>query len=159
MKIFAWLIRLPVHIGVILLRYPLAPVAVRYFSTPDKRRLTQFRWLETIDNDLSGDNGWKTEHIKPGSDPLSDENRIDWLRRNGGNAVNYGLLGISNEWAVRHDKPWLWRDYIGHWMIRKWIKIGPKYLELFWGWSLLGAKQGRCKFVFTTRYTSRGPDA
>lgn len=153
MKIALWILLLPVHILVILARYPLAPVAVLLFSTKDKRHLRFMRWLETLDNDLTGDNGWRTEHIK--GDPRAFWNRVGWLWRNGGNAVNYGFLGVPDKFSVYHLKPWLWRNTAGHWMIRNAFKLGPRYLEIFWGWSLLGAKHGRCKFTFTTRLKKR----
>ncbi|MCK9606226.1 MAG: hypothetical protein M0R33_07210 [Methylomonas sp.] len=158
LRILQWLLLLPIHLLITLARYPLAPVAVLLFSRKDKRHLRwPFRWLETIDNDLSGDDGWKTEHIKLGSAPLSTWNRIQWLWRNGGNRANYMLLGCIEEfaWTIRHfaaenSKPF-WVDPHGYWLLRRFIRIGRKEIEVFIGWSLFGAKLGRCKYTATIR--------
>lgn len=153
MKIALWFLLLPVHISVVLLRYPLAPIAVWMFSTADKRHLRFMRWLETLDNDLSGDSGWRNEHIKPGSDPLSTWNRIKWLWRNGGNAINYNLLGCEYDPALPSQGK---RSFVkrsdGRWLLRLSIPLFGKYLELFWGWSIFGPIHGRCKYTFTTRF-------
>lgn len=150
-----WTALLPVHIGVAVLKYPLSPVAVEFFSTDDKKHLeTPFQWLETLDNDLGGDYGWVHEHIEPGSDPYSDWNRIGWLWRNGGNAVNYNILGIEpgvnpefhRGLNIREDGFWVWRDY---------IKFNDDTaLEAFWGWGLYGIVHDKNKFTFTTRITN-----
>ena len=153
LRILQWLIYLPIHIALILSRYPLAPIAVLLFSTSDKRHLNHLQWLETLDNDLSGDSGWKNEHIQPGSDPLSNWNRIKWLWRNGGNSVNYRLLGIAYlPSEASWSKPALWiHRPDGYWLIRKFIPIFGRYLELFIGWGLFGEVFGRCKFSCTIR--------
>ena len=157
LRILQWLIYLPAHIVLILSRYPLAPLAVLLFSTADKRHLRYLQWLETLDNDLAGDSGWQNEHIQPGSDPLSDWNRIKWLWRNGGNAVNYRVLGIrypvfGANLVNQPIKSWLWvRSTDGYWLIRKFIPLFGRYLEIFIGWGLFGEVQGRCKFSCTIR--------
>ena len=148
-----WLIALPFHLGVTVLKYPLAPIAVETCSIDDGKHLClPFRWLETIDNDLGGDNGWKNEHIEPGSDPYSDWNRIKWLWRNGGNWFNYHVIGIDNDtdlppqqpgWTIRDDGFWLFRD--------RFDITDESQLELFWGWGLYGNIQDMNKFTFTTR--------
>jgi hypothetical protein len=158
MKILKWLLLLPIHILIIITRYPLAPIAVLLCSSADRKQLTDWRWLETIDNDLAGDTGWRNEHIKPGSDPLSFWNRVRWLWRNGGNSANYNLLGcaydpnlppLNTAGGVCLSR----RD--GYWLLRKFIPLFGKYLELFWGWGLYGPVNGRCKFTFTTRIKSK----
>lgn len=150
-----WFLYLIPHVVLSVLRYPLAVIAVAFFSSPDKRRLNRMRWLETIDNDLSGDDGWRGEHLI-GNDPLSFINRVRWLWRNGANAVNYGLLGVPVEGGrvmvrvaypagqriVRED---------GAWMYRRFFKIGARYLEIYIGWALMGPQRGRCKFILTVR--------
>ena len=46
-------------------------------SSSDTFEVTQAPKLTiTDDNDLGGDFGWQSEHIKPGSDPYSNYNRI-----------------------------------------------------------------------------------
>ena len=54
-----YIVRLPAMFVITAAAYLLAPFAVWLFSTDDKRHLTHLRWLETIDNDLTGDPGWK----------------------------------------------------------------------------------------------------
>jgi len=153
MMYFKWFLYLIAHVAVIIARYPLAPLAVLFFSSEDKRTLTRLRWLETIDNDLGGDSGWQTEHIRPGSDPYSFWNRTKWLWRNGGNSFNYKQLGVPEDkwftakyWIVQDaDRLWIRDD--GAWLLRGYY--GPFYL--FIGWSLFGAKEGRCKFTCTIK--------
>ena len=155
MKLLKWLAFLPLHIGIFFARYPLSPVAVLLFSTKDKRYLTAMRWLETLDNDLGGndDEGWLTKHIKPGSDPYSFWNRTRWLWRNGGNAVNYQFLGCDYSdptWSGLPDKCDFRGLYVrkdGYWLFRK-VIAG---VEVFWGWNIYSNINGRCKFTFTTR--------
>lgn len=149
-----WLIYLIIHIVARLISIPLAPFAVLFFSTSDKRHLTFFKWLETIDNNLSGDDGWRAEHIT--GDPLSTWNRIKWLWRNGGNALNYGLLGcdyISNPMQQFQDT--YWRRADGYWIYRKFWQISAtRNLEVFLGWALYGPQLNRCKIVCTIRFPS-----
>ncbi|WP_445372713.1 DUF7338 family protein [Methylomonas sp. HW2-6] len=163
-RIMQWLLYLPLHLLVAVARYPLAPIAVASFTTNDKRFLLfPFTWLETIDNDLSGDDGWRTEHIRPGSDPLSLWNRIRWLWRNGGNRVNYMVLGCPDDpnfradWSNMQDREAFWIRDDGYWMIRGHIPIGRKYLYLFVGWSLFGPLCARCKFTCTIRIKANKP--
>ena len=136
--------RFPAWCAVVLLRYPAAIVAVLLFSSENKRNLTRWKWLETIDNDLTGDNGWKSEHIG-NSDPLKTWNRIRWLWRNGGNRFNYYVIGIAD-------------DDIPEWSF--WSKTsiplwGIRFLDLRFGWSPEGPKQGRRKYVFTIRVKTK----
>lgn len=132
--------RFPAWLVVILLRYPAAVIAVIFFSSKDKLSLTRWKRLETIDNDLTGDSGWKTEHIG-GTDPLKRWNRIRWLWRNGGNRYCYEVLGVPHnnipEWAFekRYKLP-LW---------------GERFLEFRYGWALDGPQKGLCKYVFNPR--------
>ena len=179
LRVGQWLAYLVAHLVLVVLRYPLAPVAVRFFSRPDKRRLVT--WLEplmTLDNDLDGDSGWRNEHIKPGSDPLSDSNRIKWLWRNGFNTANFTWLGCQGDllWtlvrmAQQHQRAFWYRDD-GYWMLRTFIPFPDvvifdkgrlcwtpteRYLNVYWGWSLFGTVDGRHKFTFTTRVKSTRP--
>lgn len=140
-----------VHIVIVLLRYPLAPIAVVLFSSQDRRSLLALRWLMTIDNDLAGDSGWREEHLI-GPDPLSTLNRIRWLWRNGGNAVAYGLLGCDAPVKIIRRGIYYWSDGFGHWLYRRKFHLaGRRWLELFFGWALLGPQQGRCKLVCSIR--------
>lgn len=163
-RLAQWLVYLPIHLLVILARYPLSPFAVIFFTTNDKRQLlAPFTWLGTIDNDLAGDSGWQTEHIKPGSDPLSLWNRIRWLWRNGGNTLNYQVLGCSydadfnDRYTGIQDSDRLWIRSDGYWMLRCYLKFGARYLNLFIGWSVFGPVQGRCKFTCTIRIKQKRP--
>lgn len=57
-----YLIRFPFWLAVIILRYPLSFVAVKWFSE-DSRLSFPFNWLGTIDASLLGDQGWQREHL------------------------------------------------------------------------------------------------
>lgn len=152
MKLVRWFLLLPAHVGIFLIRYPLSPIVILLFSTKDKRYLTAFRWLETVDNDLTGDTGWQVEHLK-GDNPFKFWNRVKWLWRNGGNSANYGFLGCDYndpEWSglpAECDKRGLYVRKDGYWLYRK-VIAG---VEVFWGWGIYGPKNDRCKFTFTTR--------
>lgn len=147
-----WLLYLIPHLLAIIVRYPLAPIAVLFFSSRDRKYLKFFKWLETIDNDLSGDKGWKKEHLS-GSDPLSNWNRIRWLWRNGGNSVNYGYLGCG--FQLYETQKTYWKRADGYWILRKFWKItSTRQLEIFIGWALYGPQLNRCKFVCTIRFPS-----
>lgn len=160
-----WLALLIPHLLLSLVRYPLAVLAVLCFSSADRRHLTRLRWLETIDNDLAGDSGWREKHLI-GSDPLSRLNRIRWLWRNGGNTLNYLTFGVCDWPALRGFAPMFASlppfTYIrrpdGAWLYRRFIPIWPgRDLEIFLGWALLGPQQGRCKYVCSLRIRKRGP--
>ena len=133
-----YLIRFPLWLLVIIARYPLALIAVLWQD--DKQLKTPFKWLDTIDNNLDGDSGWKTEHLA-GSDPSSYKNQVRWLWKNGGNRFNYFVIGIDSanrpDWAFwyKRELPWFGKD---------------KYLDLRIGWSDYSL-QGRSKYVFTIR--------
>lgn len=146
-----WRIYFIFHAVLVVLRYPLAVLAVLAFSTPNKRHLTRFTWMETIDNDLSGDSGWKEQHLI-GRDPLSALNRIRWLWRNGANAVNYGLLGVDEPVSVVKVSEDRWEDTRGNWLVRSYKPFAGRYVEKFYGWNLLGPQHGRCKFVASVRF-------
>lgn len=149
-----WFLFLPTHILIVLARYPLAPFAVVFFTTNDRRELLfPFRWLGTLDNDLSGDSGWKSEHIT--GDPLSTWNRTKWLWRNGGNVLNYTLLGAPydkwfalNNWMIQDTKRfWVRED--GAWQFRARISVFGRVWTPFIGWGLFGPVNDRCKFTCT----------
>ena len=158
LRIFQWLIILPLHILAILARYPLAPLAVVLFSSKDKRTLRHpFHWLQTDDADLSGDSGWKKEHLKPGVDPLSTWNRIRWLWRNGAQSFNYRVIGCRDNMPWRQSSKLLrgkqsfWHRPDGYWLWRSFTPLFGRYLEVFIGWGLFGHVLDRCKFVCTIR--------
>lgn len=145
-----WLCYLPLNLLMGLAVIPLAPIAVAFFSTEDKRHLTRFKWLETIDNDLTGDGGWKEEHLI-GANPLSWLNRTRWLWRNGGHTANYTLLGCSDVGCFQ-VRPYYWKNKDGRWLYRRRFPLVGKWsLELFLGWNILGGQNGRCKYVCSIR--------
>jgi len=134
----------PIWLIVILARYPAAVIAVLCFSSPDRLTLTRWRWLETIDCDLCGDGGWLAEHMI-GTDPYAWYNRVGWLWRNGGNRFNYYVIGVDAE----NPPPGVfWRLY--HIPLR-----GQWFLDLRFGWDISDPKQGRSKYVFTTRLKTK----
>lgn len=153
-----WKSKLFKYFAIMLLRYPLAVIAVLFFCTKDKLHLTRVTWLETIDWPLTGDNGWREEHLW-GDNPLSFVNRVRWLWRNGGNRYNYEVLGVGDdaEWRegvvqgygyfVRKDGAWLKR-----------IKIplfGSLFIQCIFGWNLFGPQHGLCKYVCTIRLKTK----
>ncbi|WP_445368847.1 DUF7338 family protein [Methylomonas sp. BW4-1] len=166
LRIVQWLLYAPIHVFLVVLVRPwLAWVAVKWFSTKDKLGLQPWLfWFMTIDNPLSGDEGWQTEHIPPGSDPLSDENRTDWMRRNGFNWLNHWILGCKSDdvWTLFNlaiqNEHWLWVRPDGYWLVRAYIPWREKYLNLFLGWSLFGEIDGRCKFTLTIRFKDAKPE-
>jgi hypothetical protein len=138
-----YLLYFPAWLAVIIARYPAAVIAVLCFSSPDRLSLTRWHWLETIDNDLSGDSGWKAEHIGV-ADPLNSWSRIKWLWRNGGSRFNYYTIGVSYSnrpsWAFWHSKQ---------------IPLfAGRFLDARFGWTDY-ALQGRCKYVFTIRIKTK----
>lgn len=153
LRVFQWLLLLPLHLLFWAARYPFSPIAVLFFSTDDRRHLKfPFRWLETQDNDLSGDEGWRNEHIEKNSDPLSNKNRILWLYRNGGQWLQYTIVGAKSipviggiippdkmhGLSIRADGYWQWREsFFG--------------IEVYWGWGLWSTINGRIKYVWTIR--------
>jgi len=140
LAIARWVLLLPLVLLVRLSSLILAPVAVVFFSSQDRKHLKPpFRWLETIDNDLAGDGGWQSEHLV-GDDPLTWTNRIRWLWRNGANAVMYGPFGVP-AWAA-WPRAFEWRRF---------IPIGHRFIELWCGWALAGPQLGRCKYAFAVR--------
>lgn len=137
-----YLIRFPLWLLVIIARYPLAFVAVA-FKKQWKLRFP-FRWLDTIDNDLRGDEGWKNEHLFPGSDPSNYFNMVRWLWRNGGNEFNYWWIGVSAS-----DRPeWAF------WSSKQVPLIFGRFLDLRFGWTDYQL-HGRCKYVFTIRIKTK----
>jgi len=154
MMFLRWFCCLLVHIVAIVARYPLAPIAVIFFTTNDKRELIfPFRWLGTIDNDLSGDAGWRTEHIT--GDPLSTWNRIKWLWRNGGNSLNFGLLGVEYDawFSLKNCRKENQDGFIkrgdGAWQYRARVSVFGRVWTPYIGWGLFGPVNGRCKFTAT----------
>jgi hypothetical protein len=153
-----WKQHLLKYFSLMLLRYPLAVIAVIFYSTKDKLHVTKWKWLETIDWPLTGDNGWREEHLV-GDNPLSTYNRIRWLWRNGGNRYNYEVIGVCDDQ--------LWREGIvqgygyferpdGAWLKR--IKVplfGTRFIQLTFGWNIFGPQHGLCKYVCTIRIKTK----
>lgn len=137
-----YLIRFPFWLAVIVLRYPLSFIAVRWFSE-DGRLSFPFNWLGTIDNDLYGDSGWKNEHLW-GNDPTSYINQVRWLWRNGGNEFNYWWIGVQAA-----DRPgWAF------WSSRQIPLFAGRFIDLRFGWTDYSLR-GRCKYVFTARVKTK----
>lgn len=158
--VLSWLFIWPFHVSLEIVKYPITPIAVETCSTEDKKHLCWgFRWLETIDNDLGGDSGWKKNHIEPGSDPYSDWNRIKWLWRNGGNWTNYNIFGIeANKEITPPFEPGFNEREDGFWLIRDRFDVPffeNKQFEMMWGWHLYGTINSRHKYVFTNRFQDR----
>lgn len=191
-RFVTWLCLVPLQWLLGIVAFVLAPFVVAFCSTPDRLHLTRFRWLETIDFDLTGDPSWREKRligINPfgweritvtlwyrlgfspltwaadqvwlwrvaGLDALSWINRVRWLWRNGGNYVNYMIWGAPGDtfWASEVSRDGhFWRRYDGYWLYRRFIPIGRRRLELFFGWNLFSVKSGRCKLVCQIRVRS-----
>ena len=152
-----WLALLPVYILSWIVKWPLSVFAVIFCSTPDRLHLICFRWLETVDNNLSGDYGWKQEHLA-GGDVLSNWNRIRWLWRNGGSSLNYNQLGCTFnegfELYTPNPRPFEMRTD-GYWYYNNtWPLSKGKSLQVAFGWNVFGPQLGRCKYVCTIRIIS-----
>lgn len=173
-----WLTLLPAFATMRIAADMLAETAVRRFSTPDKKHLTfPFRWMDTDDNDLGGDEGWRSEHIEPGSDPYSDENRIGWMKRNGGHHAAYYLFGVPAPgpvfrpfWPLRvvalvltlvslvayvaTQSLWAFAATVACLaLLVASLMMQPRYLDLFVGWK--GNEAGRSGYVFTVRIKTK----
>ena len=137
-----YIIRFPIWILLIIFRYPLAFIAV--LLQKNKQLQWPFRWLDTIDNNLDGDQGWKDEHLW-GSNPTSYINQVRWLWRNGGNCFNYWWIGVSDANAPART----------FWSKTAIPLIAGRFIDLRFGWSPEGPKQGRRKYVFTIRIKTK----
>lgn len=138
---FHYLIRFPLWILVILARYPMAFIAVAFQK--DYQLRPPFRWLDTIDNSLLGDQGWLDEHLS-GSNTASYKNMVRWIWRNGGNNFNYWIIGVAHA-----DRPkWAF------WSKKAIPLFAGRFLDLRYGWTDY-ALQGRCKYVFTIRIKTK----
>ena len=137
-----YLIRFPLWLLVIIARYPLAFIAVPWQK--DKQLQWPFRWLDTIDNTLDGDEGWKAEHLWPSKNPSDYFNQVRWLWRNGGNRFNYYVIGVPFE-----NRPsWAF------WSKTAIPLFAGRFIDLRFGWTDYHL-QGRCKYVFTIRIKTK----
>lgn len=142
-KWLKYFLLLPLHL-VRELAQPFLPwIVVPFFSTPDKLHLRPpFEWFDTIDNPLTGDEGWLT-HLWYGDDPMHVLNRIGWLIRNGGNRLSYTFFGCDA------DDP--------HPFYRPYLPIGFGYRwDVMLGWNMKGAQMGRAKYCFVVFRFKKG---
>lgn len=91
-------------------------------------------WFDTDDNSLYGDGGWQTEHCP---NYKSYFGMVRWLWRNGGHNFNYKVLGCRTGIVTQH-REYFWSNQLGFWKFRRFIPIGSRYLELYFGWNLGG---------------------
>lgn len=169
----------PLHI-IRELAQPILPfIVVPFFSTPDKLHLRPpFEWFDTIDNPLTGDEGWQSEHLW-GVDPMSLVNRIRWLIRNGGNRLSYTFFGCD-----ANDPHPFYRPYIKANRLMIGFAIVAVYLylvglawaaasltvstvagfialrdyrwDIMLGWNMAGQQQGRAKYCFVVFRFKKG---
>lgn len=131
----------------------ISPVAALFTTSDHSHLIFPFKWFETIDNDLGGDDGWKQEHLI-GSDPYSYINRTRWLLRNGGNKVSYYVFGCRE--TPYRQNGYFYENMDGYWLFRKPIWITKtRFIDLFIGWNLPGAKFGRVKFTSSFRLKTK----
>lgn len=122
-------------------RYPLAFVAVWLSDRVHLR--WPFRWLDTIDNTLKGDEGWQNEHLW-GSNADAYINQVRWLWRNGGNRFNYCTIGVPDPLPA----DWVFWDKVA-------IPLpSGRFLDLRFGWSDYSLAQRR-KYVLTARVKTK----
>jgi hypothetical protein len=115
-----------------LLTFPLAPIAVAL--SRDYQLRWPFRWMMTLDFDLTGDGG----HRARWPDYTSYVAQVVWMWRNGGHALSYAHpfgFGMPRGkdfgfWKVDATPGWQWR----------------------FGWNPEDFKQDRSKYNFTVRY-------
>lgn len=148
-----WQLYLWPHMLIVILRYPLSPIAVKWFSTKDKLNLTfPFMWLQTIDNPSTGDEGHQ-KRIK--GTPLGFWNRVRWFWRNGGSEANHRWLGVKNDrvWLclnyLKQDSKNLWIRPDGSWQFRARVPVFGRVWTPYIGWALFGAKEDLCSFKAT----------
>lgn len=162
------------------LAQPILPwIVVPLFSTPDKLHLRPpFEWFDTIDNPLTGDEGWQSEHLW-GSDPMSTINRIRWLLRNGGNRLSYTFFGCDADDPHPFYRPFIpathlllvttifaaWRYYVGDMTSAAYMAAGTLagLYALRWyrwdvmlGWNMAGQQHGRAKYCFVVFRFKKG---
>lgn len=153
MRYFQWILLFPINIIFSILCIITSPIASLFVSTDRTHLQFPFQWLNTIDNDLGGDSGWKEEHLI-GSDPYSYINRTRWLIRNGGNWVSYYLFGCRE--TPYRQSGYFYENMEGYWLLRKPIWITKtRFIDLFIGWNLPGAKFGRAKFTSSFRLKTK----
>lgn len=131
----------------------ISPIAALYLTPDRKHLISPFTWLETVDNDLSGDDGWKQEHLW-GSNPLSYINITRWLIRNGGNKISYGFFGCPM--TPFQTTGFYSEDCNGYWLYRRPIQITQtRFIDFFIGWNLPGAKFDRVKYACSFRLKTK----
>ena len=153
MRYFQWILLFPINIIFSILCIITSPIASLFVSTDRTHLQFPFQWLNTIDNDLGGDSGWREEHLI-GTDPYSYINRTRWLIRNGGNKISYGLFGCRE--VPYKQNGYFYKNDDGYWLFRKplWV-TKTRFFDLFIGWNLPGAKFGRCKFTSSFRLKTK----
>ncbi len=155
-----WLSYFPVMVLVGILKYPLALIAPLFAVVREGQIDNNNGWaveprlpgwlslLGTDDNSLYGDAGHK-ERV---GNYKSYFGMVRWLWRNGFHNFNYTVLGcIALPMPERKEGECYWKREDGYWLYRRYIPVGPKTLELFLGWNLYGAVNGRNKYVCSIR--------
>lgn len=137
-----YLTRFPLWLLVIIVRYPLAFIAVAFQK--DYQLRWPFGWIGTIDASLLGDQGWRNEHLWPSKLATNYFNMVRWLWRNGGNRFNYFVIGVSFE-----NRP----DW-AFWSKTAIPLFAGRFLDLRFGWTDYQL-HGRCKYVFTIRIKTK----
>lgn len=95
-----YLALVPVSLGLSLVNYPLAPVAV-LFADEAGWLPRWLNWFQTPDNSLDGDAGWKNEHRWFRASPMVNQgwrrwvNRFRWLWRNSMHGFERAVLGFT----------------------------------------------------------------
>jgi hypothetical protein len=156
-----------------LLNYALAPVAV-LFASDDGWLPRWLSWLQTPDNSLDGDGGWRTEHrpyLVEDSKAHRWWNRTRWLYRNsmygfaidvlGAKTLPTDTLAIEGDQAVSNRplhnglvRRYIVRDgkviYFQWYFVRAWSATRCVRINLGWKlWSFRPGEAINCQLVFS----------
>ena len=143
-----WCLLLIANVLVLVLAYLLAPI-LPAFATKDAHLPRWLSWFDQPDDDLDGDNGWKTEHRLFLGHSKVDQgwrryiNRVLWLIRNPaygwdisvlGFTVQTGFVGTQAGNQAVSDRPlcqgWSWRTVQNPGSNRRYW-----FLYIIWCWS------------------------
>ena len=91
-----WCFFLCINLIMNTLNFPLAPIAV-LFATKENKLPRWLSYLDTPDNTLDGDFGWKTKRPYPNENNKYQRfvNRFSWLHRNKMYGFGAAVLGID----------------------------------------------------------------